>query len=66
MARTARRRPSAGRGLDATSAGAAGTVLTPSGLAAIVTALLTAVEAGDHLLVIDSAYQPTRHYCDGR
>ena len=44
--------------------GAAGTVLTPSGLAAVSTALQTAVSAGDHLLVTDSAYQPSRIYCD--
>ena len=46
-------------------AGAAGTVLTPSGLAAISLALLTALKAGDHLLVSDSAYLPTRTFCDG-
>ena len=46
-------------------AGAAGTVLTPSGLAAISLALLTALKAGDHVLVTDSAYQPTRTFCDG-
>ena len=45
-------------------AGAAGTVLAPSGLAAITLALMTAVKAGDHLLVTDSAYRPTRHFCD--
>jgi cysteine-S-conjugate beta-lyase len=45
-------------------AGAAGTVLASSGLAAITVALLTAVKAGDHLLVTDSAYQPTRTFCD--
>ena len=45
-------------------AGAAGTVLAPSGLAAITLALMTALKAGDHLLVTDSAYLPTRHFCD--
>jgi cystathionine beta-lyase len=45
-------------------AGAAGTVLVPSGLFAIIAALTTAVGAGDHLLVTDAAYQPARHYCD--
>jgi cysteine-S-conjugate beta-lyase len=45
-------------------AGAAGTVLLPSGLFAIVAALTTAVGAGDHLLVTDAAYQPARIYCD--
>jgi cystathionine beta-lyase len=45
-------------------AGAAGTVLVPSGLAAIAVALLTCLKAGDHLLVTDSVYRPTRHFCD--
>ena len=45
-------------------AGAAGTVLTSSGLAAITVALLTAVKTGDHLLVTNSAYQPTRTFCN--
>ncbi len=44
--------------------GAAGTVLVPTGLAAITLALLTAAKAGDHILVSDSAYGPTRHFCD--
>ncbi|MDB5571197.1 MAG: cystathionine beta-lyase [Hyphomicrobiales bacterium] len=46
-------------------AGAAGTVLVPTGLAAIALALMTALSAGDHLLVTDSAYRPTRRFCDG-
>lgn len=45
-------------------AGAAGTVLAPTGLAAVTLALLTAVKSGDHILVTDSAYQPSRHFCD--
>ena len=45
-------------------AGAAGTVLAPSGLAAIALALMTAVKAGDTVLVTDSAYRPTRNFCD--
>lgn len=44
--------------------GAAGVVLCPSGLSAIATALMTALSAGDHLLVTDSAYGPTRHFAD--
>jgi len=43
----------------------AGVALVPSGLAAISTALLSVLRAGDHLLVTDSAYQPTRRFCDG-
>lgn len=45
-------------------AGAAGTVLTPSGLMAISTALLSVVQAQDHILVADSVYGPTRGFCD--
>ena len=42
----------------------AGVVLVPSGLAAISSALLSVVKAGDHLLVTDSAYEPTRKFCE--
>ena len=42
----------------------AGVALLPSGLAAISTALLSVVRAGDNILVTDSAYAPTRSYCD--
>ena len=45
--------------------GGYGTRLTPSGLAAISTALLSFAEAGDHILVTDSVYEPTRKFCDG-
>ncbi len=45
--------------------GAAGTKLYPSGVAAIATALLSVLSAGDHLLVCDSAYDPTRAFADG-
>jgi cystathionine beta-lyase len=45
--------------------GAAGTVLAPSGLSAIALALLTVLNAGDEVLVTDSAYQPTRRVSDG-
>ncbi|MGV2978931.1 cystathionine beta-lyase [Camelimonas sp. ID_303_24] len=44
--------------------GAAGTALVPSGLAAISLALMSCVKAGDHILVTDSAYRPTRRFCD--
>jgi cysteine-S-conjugate beta-lyase len=44
--------------------GAAGTVLVPSGLAAVVVALITALSAGDHLLITDSAYSPTRAFAN--
>src|SRR5271154_3575651 len=42
----------------------AGVALLPSGLAAISTALLSVLSAGDHVLVTDSAYLPTRKLCD--
>lgn len=40
------------------------TVLTASGLEAVTLSLLAFVEAGDHILVTDSVYQPTRRFCD--
>ncbi|MBX6328838.1 MAG: cystathionine beta-lyase [Pseudolabrys sp.] len=43
----------------------AGVALLPSGLAAIATALMTVAGAGDHVLVTDSVYRPTRSFCDG-
>jgi cystathionine beta-lyase len=43
----------------------AGVALLPSGLAAISTALLSVAGAGDHILVTDSVYRPTRNFCDG-
>lgn len=45
-------------------AGAAGTVAVGSGLAAVALSLMAALKAGDHLLVTDSVYRPTRHFCD--
>src|SRR6202012_3686046 len=39
--------------------GGARTVVLPSGLNAVATALLAVLSAGDHLLVTDSAYEPT-------
>jgi cystathionine beta-lyase len=44
--------------------GAAGTRLFPSGAAAVAMALLTVVKSGDELLMTDSAYGPTRSFCD--
>jgi cysteine-S-conjugate beta-lyase len=43
----------------------AGVGIAPSGLAAITTTLLAALKAGDHLLVCDNAYRPTRNFCNG-
>jgi cystathionine beta-lyase len=42
----------------------AGVGLLPSGLAAISTALLSVLRAGDHVLVTDNCYGPTRRFCD--
>lgn len=40
------------------------TVLTGAGLSAITTAILAFVASGDHILVADSVYWPTRDFCD--
>lgn len=39
-------------------------LLTPSGLSAITTAIVSFVSSGDHILVSDSVYRPTRRFCD--
>jgi cystathionine beta-lyase len=38
-------------------------VTLPSGLAAVAVAILACAKAGDHVLVTDSAYGPTRRFC---
>lgn len=38
--------------------------LCPSGLAALSTALLSQLSAGDHVLMVDTAYSPTRDLCE--
>jgi cystathionine beta-lyase len=43
----------------------AGVALVPSGLSAVSTALLAALKSGEQVLVTDSAYRPTRTFCDG-
>jgi cystathionine beta-lyase len=43
----------------------AGVGLAPSGLAAISTTLLAVLKGGDHLLVCDNAYRPTRNFSNG-
>ncbi|MHA6717934.1 cystathionine beta-lyase [Sphingomonas sp. RS6] len=45
--------------------GAEATLLYPSGVAAITSALLAVLSPGDELLVPDSAYDPTRGFADG-
>ncbi|QOL24886.1 cystathionine beta-lyase [Thalassotalea sp. LPB0316] len=44
--------------------GGAGCALYPSGTAAITNAILSFVETGDHILMVDTAYEPTRDFCD--
>jgi cystathionine beta-lyase len=43
----------------------AGVGLAPSGLAAITTTLLAVLKAGDHVLVCDNVYRPSRNFCNG-
>lgn len=45
--------------------GSEGTLLYPSGVAAISAGLLALLSPGDHLLMVDSAYEPTRSFCNG-
>jgi cystathionine beta-lyase len=42
----------------------AGVVLVPSGMNAVATAFLAAVGAGDHVLITDSVYRPTRNFAN--
>jgi cystathionine beta-lyase len=44
--------------------GSAGTIAVPSGLAGVVVPLLAFLSAGDHLLLVDSVYHPTRNFAD--
>ena len=44
--------------------GSAGTILVPSGLAAVTVPLLAFAKAGDHMLMTDAIYFPTRRFCD--
>jgi cystathionine beta-lyase len=48
----------------ATLEGGHAALAVPSGLAAITLALLAVTKAGDHVLVTDSVYGPTRRFCD--
>ena len=50
--------------LTALDPAAHGTMLYPSGAAAVACALLSVLHPGDHLLMVDSAYDPTRRLCD--
>ena len=42
----------------------AGTVITGTGLSAITVTLAALTKAGDHLLITDSVYGPTRNFCN--
>lgn len=44
--------------------GAEGTMLFPSGVAAIACALMAVLKPGDQLLMVDSAYDPIRNFCE--
>ncbi len=44
--------------------GGHGAMVTGSGKTAIAQTLLAFLAAGDHLLMVDSAYAPTRQFCD--
>ncbi|MFC4625357.1 cystathionine beta-lyase [Daeguia caeni] len=44
--------------------GSAGTVLVPSGLVAVTLPLLAFLSCGDHALIVDSVYGPTRHFAN--
>jgi cystathionine beta-lyase len=44
--------------------GGAGVVVTPSGLLACTLPFLAFLSAGDHVLVTDSVYRPTRNFCE--
>ncbi len=44
--------------------GGAGCLLTPSGASAVALAILSVVKSGDHILMVDSVYKPTRRFCD--
>jgi cystathionine beta-lyase len=44
--------------------GAFGAVVTGSGKTAVAQALMAFLKAGDHLLMVDTAYAPTRQLCD--
>src|SRR5262249_33645443 len=43
--------------------GAHGTIVVSSGAAAIATSLLAFVSQGDHVLIADNVYEPSRRFC---
>lgn len=44
--------------------GGAGCALFPCGAAAITNSILSFVESGDHILMVDTCYEPTRDFCE--
>jgi cysteine-S-conjugate beta-lyase len=44
--------------------GADRAIAMPSGLAAVAGTLLSSLKAGEHLLMVDSVYEPVRKFCD--
>jgi cystathionine beta-lyase len=44
--------------------GSAGTIMVPSGLAAVTVPLLAFASSGDHVLIVDSVYGPTRNFAN--
>lgn len=44
--------------------GGAGCAIYPSGTAAITNSILSFAKAGDHILMVDNAYEPTRDFCN--
>lgn len=44
--------------------GGVGCALYPCGTAAISNSILAFVETGDHILMVDTCYEPTRDFCD--
>ncbi len=44
--------------------GGAGCALYPCGTAAISNTILSFVETGDHVLMVDTCYEPTRDFCE--
>lgn len=51
--------------LTALEPGAEGTLLYSSGVQALTAGLTALLRPGDHLLMVDSVYQPTRDFCNG-
>jgi cystathionine beta-lyase len=64
MARAARRLRKRSAPRSTVWEGSAGTIAVPSGLAAVTVPLLAFLSAGDHILLVDTIYFPTRRFAD--